>query len=64
MDGLAKHSNGVSVGVKYEIADFDGGRGPLGSATQMGADPGEQFLDDEWLGYVVVGSGVQSFFFF
>ncbi len=46
--------------IHHEVAGLDGRRGPLRGAAQMGADAGQQFLNAEGLGDVVVGAGVEG----
>ncbi len=45
--------------VDHKVAGLDGRGGPLRRAAQMGADAGQQFLNAEWLGHVVVGAGIE-----
>ena len=52
---------GVGADVDDEVAGLDGRGGALGGAAQVGADAGQQFLNAEGLGDVVVGAGVERF---
>ena len=50
----------VGCCINHEVADGDGGLGALGSAAEVCANAGEQFLDAEWLGDIVIGAGVEG----
>lgn len=63
VDGLALHSDAMGVCVNDKVTRFNGGGGALGSAAQMGTHAGEQFLNSERLGHVVVSAGIESFNF-
>ena len=58
--GFAEHGDAVVGDVDDEVAGLDGRGGALGSAAQMGADAGQQLLNAEGLGDVVVGAGVEG----
>src|ERR1700677_52424 len=60
VDGAAKHSDGVSRRIDDEVANLNGGCRAFRSAAQMGTNAGKQLLNAEWLGNVVVGSGVKG----
>jgi hypothetical protein len=59
--GLPRTVMEWAVRVHHEVAGLNCGRGALGGAAQVGADPGQQLLDAEGLGDVVVGAGVEGF---
>ncbi len=61
MNGLALHGDGMGSLIDDEVASLDGRSGTLRGAAQMRAHAGQQFLNAEWLGHIVVGAGVERF---
>lgn len=56
----AHHFDAVGRGVDDKVACADGGFCALGGAAQMSTYASKEFLNAEWLGYVVVGAGVEG----
>jgi hypothetical protein len=64
VDGTAGDGDGVRARIDEKIADFDGGvTGTLRSTAEMSADTGEEFLNAEGFGDVVVGARIEGFYF-
>ena len=59
--GFAGARDGVAGGVQGEVGDAQHLRPQAGGAPQQGAQAGQQFLEVEGLGEVVVGAGIQAF---
>src|SRR5580704_6912860 len=59
VDWAPENADQVSVGIDDEIASLEGSSRAFRRAAQVGAHSGQQFLDAEGLGDVVVSAGVQ-----
>ncbi len=57
---LALHGDSVRGCIHDEVAGLDGGGGAFGCTAKMGAHAGQQFLNAEGLGDVVIGAGVEG----
>ena len=49
----------MGIPVNHKVTGLDGRRGPLRGAAQVSADAGQEFLNAEGLGDVIVSAGVQ-----
>ncbi len=64
MNGTAGDGDGVGTGIDEKVANFNGAiAGTLGRTAKMGAHAGEELLNAERLGDVVVGAGIEGLHF-